>query len=278
MARRKAPRTAFVLAGGASLGALQAGMLRALYERAIRPDLIVATSTGALNGGFIAARPPTVQTADELGEIWRSLSRGQVFPMNPLTGLIGFAGIRQNFISPAGIRHLISKHMAHRRLEDLPIPLHVITTDVHTGQEVRLSHGPLPDALVASASVPGLLPPVEIGDRILMDGGVANNTPISHAVELGARRVYVLPTGPSCAPDELPSGALGMVIHGLNILVHHRLADDIAHFSSSAELVVLPVPCPLPAHAMDFSQPDALIDGALEEARAFLGGAISRAA
>src|SRR3954462_9810759 len=89
--RRKRPRTAFVLAGGASLGALQVGMLRALYERGIAPDEIVATSTGALNGGFIAARPPTVETADELGEIWRALSRGQVFPLNPLTGLIGFA-------------------------------------------------------------------------------------------------------------------------------------------------------------------------------------------
>jgi NTE family protein len=270
MARSKPPRTAFVLAGGSSLGALQVGMLRALYERRIRPDLIVATSTGALNGGFLAAHPPTVETVDELAAIWRSLSRGQVFPLNPLTGLVGFAGIRKNFVSSRGIRQLISEHMTHHCMEELAIPLHVIATDVHTGEEVRLSQGPLADALVASASVPGLLPPVEIGDRVLMDGGVANNTPISHAVELGARRIYVLPTGPGCALDEPPQGALGMVIHGLNLLVQGRLATDIERFASAAELIVLPVPCPLPVHAMDFGHPDLLIDRAREEARTFL--------
>src|SRR5689334_15403064 len=90
MAREKRPQVAFVLSGGGSLGAVQAGMLRALYEREIRADLLVGTYAGALNGAFLASRPQTVETADALGDVWRHLRRGQAFPLNPLTGLLGF--------------------------------------------------------------------------------------------------------------------------------------------------------------------------------------------
>ena len=90
--------TAFVLSGGASLGSIQVGMLEALYERGIRPDLIIGTSAGALNGAFIADRPQTVATARELGEVWRSLRRGQVFPGNPLSSALGLIGA----VEPAG--------------------------------------------------------------------------------------------------------------------------------------------------------------------------------
>src|SRR5437588_12285788 len=91
--------TAFVLSGGASLGAVQVGMLRALYERGIRPDLIVGTSVGAVNGAFIASREPTLRTVDELGSIWRGLRRGQVFPMGPVAGFLGFVGTRSHLVS-----------------------------------------------------------------------------------------------------------------------------------------------------------------------------------
>jgi NTE family protein len=72
---------AFVLSGGASLGAAQAGMLHALYERGIRPDLLIGTSAGAVNAAFIASREPTVQTARELAGVWRRLRRTDVFPV-----------------------------------------------------------------------------------------------------------------------------------------------------------------------------------------------------
>jgi NTE family protein len=77
-------------------------MLRALYERVIVPDLVVGTSAGALNGAFIASRPQTVATADALGEVWRGLRRGQVFPLNPLTGLLGFLGSRDHLVPDSG--------------------------------------------------------------------------------------------------------------------------------------------------------------------------------
>jgi NTE family protein len=90
---------------------------------------------------------------------------------------------------------MLRRHATAERLEETPIPLHVIATDVLTGEEVRLSEGPLVDAVMAGAAIPGVLPPVDWEGRLLVDGGVANNAPISHALDLGADRVYVLPTG-----------------------------------------------------------------------------------
>ena len=269
--QRTSTSTAFVLSGGASLGAIQVGMLRALYERGIEPDVIVGASAGALNGAFIAARPQTVETTDELAEVWMRLRRGKVFPLNPLTGLFGFAGVRRHMVPDSGLRALIAEHTTVDRLEELPIPLHVIATDVLTGAEVRLSRGPLCDAILASAAIPGVLPGVEWEGRPLMDGGIANNTPISHAIELGAERIYVLPTVQTCELPSPPTGALGMVVHATNLLVRRRLMDDIDHYRGSAELIVLPSPCPVRVQPMDFSQAKSLIDESLEESRRWLG-------
>src|SRR3954453_23072157 len=193
---------AFVLSGGASLGAAQVGMLSALYERDITPDLIVGTSAGHLNGAYVAKRPQTVAPADALAGVWRHLRRGQVFPLNPLTGLLGFLGARDHLVPASGLRRLIEPPFEGHRLEDMPIPLHVVAVDVTSGEELRLSSGPTLEAVLASAATPAALAPVSWDGRALMDGGVANNPPISHAIELGAERIYVLPTGHACALDE----------------------------------------------------------------------------
>jgi len=272
MTAREQPGVAFVLAGGASLGAIQVGMLRALYERGIAPDVIVGTSAGALNGAFVASRPQIPETADALGAIWRELRRGQVFPINLITGLLGFLGARDHLVPDSSLRRLISRHVERRELGAMPIPLHVVAVDVVTGEELRLSDGPVLDAVLASAAVPGVLPPVAWGDRTLMDGGVANNTPISHAVELGAGRVYVLPTGHACALEEPPSGALGMALHAISLLTQRRLIDDIERHRADTHLIVLPPPCPLTIQPVDFSHPDELIERALHDARDFLDG------
>ncbi len=208
MAAREQPEVAFVLAGGASLGAIQVGMLRALYEHHLVPD--------------------------------------------------------------SGLRRLISTHVDRRELGAMPIPLHVVAVDVVTGEELRLSHGPVLEAVLASAAVPGVLPPVRWQDRALMDGGVANNTPISHAVELGARRVYVLPTGHACALEKPPGGALGMALHAISLLTHYRLVADIERHRADTQLIVLPPPCPLRIQPIDFGHADELIGRAHEDARTFL--------
>ena len=245
-------------------------MLRALYERGIAPDLIVGTSAGALNGAFIAARPPTVQTADALAAAWRGIRRRSAFPLDPLTGLLGFVGRRDHLVPASGLERLIERYTEHARLEELPVPLHVVAVDVITGEERLLSSGSLPDAILASSAIPGVLPPVAWGGRVLMDGGVANNTPISHAIELGARRVYVLPTGHACALAKPPAGALAMGLHAISILTQRRLIDDIERHRGDAELVVLPPPCPLETEPIDFDHADELIARSLAGARRFL--------
>jgi NTE family protein len=261
---------AFVLSGGASLGAIQVGMLHALYERGIAPDLIVGSSVGALNGAFIASRPQRVETAEELAAIWRGLGRGDVFPLNPVTGLLGFAGARNHLVPQGALRRLVARHLQREALEEMPIPLHVVATDLFSGLEVRLSRGPALDAVLASAAIPGVLPAVEWEDTELIDGGVANNTPIRHALKLGAQRVYVLPTGQPCALEAPPRGALAMLVHATSLLLQGQLAADVAAFSRKAELIVLPPPCPLDVQPMDFGHADELIERALAESHEFL--------
>ncbi len=172
------PSVAFVLSGGASLGAIQVGILRALYERGIAPDLIVGTSAGALNGAYIASRPQTIATADALGNIWRGLRRGDAFPLNPLVGLLGFLGTRDHLVPESGLRRLIARHVEQDRLEELPIPLHIVAVDMINGEELRLSSGPLTEAVLASAALPAIVAPVRWGDRSLVDGGGEDRPPI----------------------------------------------------------------------------------------------------
>jgi len=258
--------TAFVLSGGAGLGAVQVGMLRALYERGFKADLIVGTSAGAVNGAYIASRPQDRQTAEDLADVWRQLRRGDVFPVSPLTGLLGFLGARDHLVADGALRKRVAAHLECDRLEQMPVPLHVVTVDLLSGQELLLSEGPALEAVMASAAIPGVLPPVDWGDRLLIDGGVANNTPISHAIALGADRIYVLPTGNTCALEDPPRGALGMALHAISLLTQQRLIADIELRRDEADLIVPPPPCPLTVAPIDFSRADDLIEQAYSDA------------
>jgi NTE family protein len=266
--RRRAPRTAFVLSGGASLGAMQVGMLRALYELGVHPDFLVGTSAGALNSAFVASRPQTVATADELGRIWQGLHRDDIFPVSPWMLMSGLLGKRDH-LAPAGpLRKILGRHLQFEDLAEAAIPLHIVAFDLVQGREVLLSEGPALDAVAGAAAIPGILPAVQFGERRLIDGGVVNNTPISHAVELGAERVYVLPTQePATAPKRLARGALSAAIGGINLLVGGRLEADIARYSAEVELIVLPAPNPLEVQPIDFGRADRLVRDGLAAAR-----------
>ena len=266
----RSEKSAFVLSGGASLGAIQIGMLQALYERRISPDLIIGTSAGALNGGFIASRPQTTDTADELAEVWRGIGRRQVFPPNPITGFLGFFGLKDHLVPDGNLRRIVRRQIEFERLEQAAIPFHVIATDALSGREVRLSRGPAEDAVMASAAIPGIFGPVRLDGRELIDGGVSNNTPISHAIELGAQTVYILPTGNACDLPEPPHGALGMLLHAMSLLVMRRLLIEVESLKDRARLIVLPPPCPLAISPIDFGRTDELIRRGLAGARCYL--------
>jgi len=251
--------TAFVLSGGGSLGAVQVGMLWALADRGIRPDLVVGSSVGALNGAWRAADPDA--PVAELARTWSGIRRRDVFPVG-LTGMVGLAGRRNHLVRPSALERVIRRSIAVERLEDFPVPMHVVTTELTTGMEVVLARGDAVRALLASAAIPGVFPPVSIEGHLLIDGGVIDNTPVSHAVRLGADRVYVLLTGYACALSGPPSSALGMALHAITLTIEQRLINDIDRYEAHAELHVLPPLCPLSVAPTDFSKTSALIQRA----------------
>jgi NTE family protein len=267
-----APRTAFVFAGGAALGAMHAGMLHALYERGITADLLVGTSAGAMNAAFVASRPQTVATARELGAVWCGLRRGNVFPLRPGTLLAGLTGLRDHLVSDRGLRRVLSRHLQVTRLEEAGVPLHLVAYDLVSGREVRLSEGPAVEAVLAAAAIPGLLPPVRFRGRLLTDGGVCNNTPISHAVQLGAERIYVLPTADpgTRALPRAPGGAPGAAVNALTQLFCSRLEVDLVRYATEAELIILPAVNPQHVPLTSFVHARELIDQALTAARTAL--------
>ena len=267
--------TAFVMAGGGSLGAVEVGMLRALLAAGEKPDFVVGASAGAINGAFFASDPTPAGVA-RLTNIWCALTRRDLFPFS-FSNLFGLLSGRTHVFDHGGLRGLLERHLTYRNLEDAAIPIHVVASDLVTGDEVLLSSGTAVDAVLASAAIPGVFPPVLIDNRLLVDGGVANNTPISSAVRLGATRVLVLPTGFACALHQIPSNAIARAMHALSLLVVRQLLNDIERYSHTIELHVVPSLCPLDTSPYDYSASESLIDRAATTARTWLeGGGLER--
>lgn len=258
--------TAFVLSGGASLGAVQVGMLQALAERDIVPDLLVGTSSGALNSAYLAGHGFGIDQSEELAAIWRSLRTWQLFRPDPRRGMGALLGHTTSFFSNRGTTDLLARHLNFAQLQDAKIPLTVVATDLQSGAEVAISSGPAAPAILASIAIPGLLPPVEWHDRTLVDGGLADDAAISQAVSAGADRIYVLPCGYPCALDETPRSALAILAHAMAVMVHERLLRDIQFYADRVDLIVLPPPCPMSVNPLDFSRADHLITRSHEAA------------
>jgi NTE family protein len=257
--------TAFVLSGGASHGAVQVGMLQALAERQVRPDLVFGASAGALNAAWVAG-DPLLDDLDGLARVWTGLRARDVFPLHPVAGLLGFLGRRDAVVPARGLRSVIARNLRFERLEDAPIPLCVVATEVTSGREVAMTTGNALEAILASATIPGVLPPVKLDGRALMDGGVVNNTPISNAMDAGATRIYVLPTGYACDLQHAPHSAIGMTLQAISLLVQQRLITDVHELQDHVDLRVLPPLCPLNISPADFSHARELIDRARESA------------
>ena len=258
-----------MLAGGGSLGAVQVGMLKALTAKGIVPDLVVGASVGAINAAYFAMAPGSDGLA-RLERVWLGLQSTDVFPLSPVNSLLAILGRRDYLVSPARLRALIESELPSGRIEHAKIPCYVVATDVLEGTEVCLSTGPLAPALLASAAIPAVFPSVSIDGRHLIDGGVANNTPISSAVKLGASRIIVLATGLSCALEKPPRGAVALALHAVNLMVMRQLVSDIELFSRRAELIVLPPLCPVAVSSYDFSQTADLVHRAEARTRLWL--------
>lgn len=173
--------TAFVLAGGGSLGATEVGMLAALTDADVRPDFMVGTSVGAANAVWFALHPSDV---DYLADRWVSLRRTDVFPIRPVRGLLGLLGVSDHLVPNSRLRRLLERSLGPIDLTGTEIPVHVGATDVLSGEEVLLSSGNAVSCVLASTAIPAVFPPLHLDGRCLMDGGAVNNNPVSHAVEL----------------------------------------------------------------------------------------------
>ena len=251
--------TAFVLSGGGSLGAVQVGMLQALADHGVVPDMLVGTSAGAMNAAWVAGHGMSADSLAGLADVWTGLRRQDVFPLDPREALRGLFGRSPAVVSSARLHRLVSAYAGIATLEDALVPVHLVTADLISGQTVTLSAGPLVGGVLASAAIPGIFPPVARDGRHLVDGGVARDTGVAVAVDLGATLVYVLPAGTPCALPAPPTSAVGTALHALTLLIEQRLAGDVARFSGAATIKVLPPLCPLATSAFDFTQAASLI-------------------
>ncbi len=186
-------RTAFVLGGGGLLGATQIGMLRALEGRGIRPDLIVGTSVGAMNGAFFAAAPGPAALA-ELEQLWAELDRSGVFADSPIRQIARVAKHRTHLHSPAPLRRVLTGSL-RARFDELAVPFACVAANVEHACPTWFDSGPLVEAVMASCAVPGLFPPARINGLHYLDGGLVASIPLGRAVRAGAREIYVLQVG-----------------------------------------------------------------------------------
>ena len=260
-------KTAFVFSGGGSLGAIQVGMMRALLASGVCPDFVVGASVGAINAAYFACAPDLDGVA-ALEKIWVGLRRADIFPFTPasLFGLLKHPG---NIVDPGGLRGVLEHHLPFARIEETKIPLHIMATD-QQGQAVRLSAGPAVQAILASTAIPGVFPPVPIGDDLLMDGAVAANTPMRLAVQLGASRVVILPTGYACALKAPPRTAIGKALHAITLMIAWQLMHELEVISKDIAVHLVPTLCPLAVSPFDFSASRQLIERAAESSRKWI--------
>jgi NTE family protein len=242
-------------------------MLRALVAGGVAPDLLVGSSVGAINAAYFAGAP-TASGVAQLEAIWCGLRRSEVFPIG-WRGVLGLLN-RGFAIDPCGLRTLVERNLPYQVVERATVALHVVATDLLGGGTVRLSSGPAVEAVLASCAIPAAFPPVRIGERHLIDGAVASNTPISVAVELGAKRIIVLPRGFACSLEAPPRGAIASALHAITLLIAHQLVMELERYREQAEIVTVPPLCPLSVSPYDFSHAGELIERAAVQAKRWL--------
>jgi len=230
--------TAFVLGGGGLLGAHEVGMLRALAAANIRPDLVVGTSIGAVNGAFVAADPDG--GAARLTDLWRGEDLGVVFSETLLGRAVTLvrSGTHLHAIDP--LRKLLTDKLPAENFTDLKLPFHCVAASIEDATAHWFDSGPIVPAVMASCAVPGLLPPVEIDGRHYFDGGLIDSIPVGRAVALGASTVYVLHVGRIESPLSVPTRPWEVGLVAFEIARRHRFHEDMSALPPNVRVHVLP--------------------------------------
>lgn len=229
-----------VLGGGGVRGAVQVGMLQALFEAGIRPQTVIGTSIGAINGAAVA-RDPTPAVVDRLVEAWMSPAASGVYGDSWARQLRRLATSHTHLQDPGPLRALIEQMIgADTTFDQLEIPLAVTAACIETAGERWFDAGRVVDAVLASASVPGILPPAEIGTEHFVDGGIVNSIPLGEAVRRGATEIYVLQVGRIEEPLVAPSGITDVARMSFEIARRHRFTREVASIPDGVTVHVLP--------------------------------------
>ena len=239
--RRSRPRevkTAFVLSGGGNLGALQVGMLQALFERHIQPDLIVGCSVGAVNGAGLAAQP-SLEGIRHLETMWGKVEEFEVMPQSWIPSPMQLAKRGSSIHGNAGLRRLIEYGLTVPTFERLPVPFTCVATEVETAEERWFTQGSLVLPILASAALPTVFPPVVIDGKRYLDGGVVNDVPISRALELGANRLVVLHVGMFEGPQSEPRRPIDVARWAYWLARQNRFRRDLAAVPASCEVLLV---------------------------------------
>jgi NTE family protein len=271
--------TAFVLGGGGVLGAAEVGMVRALFEVEVTPDLVLGTSVGALNGAMIA-RDPTPAVIERLTALWQDTSTARAISDRPLRTVRRAVSTGTHLYSSAFLQQRLLEEFGEATFEDLPVRFQVCAANIERAAEHWFSSGRLVDAIMASAAVPGLLPPAEVDGEHFLDGGIVNSIPLGRAVALGADRVFVLQVGRIDRPLKPPRRPWEVARVSFEIARRHRFARELAEVPDGVEVHVLPArgtsarDDSLLAHR-DFSRVGARIEASYEASRDYLATALT---
>lgn len=214
-------------------------MLRALLERDIRPDVVLGTSVGALNGAAIAAEP-SIAAVERLEDIWTTLDENAVFSGSVLSGAANLVRTRTSLHSNEPLRRFLGELLPAKTFEDLKVPFQCVAASIERAAEHWFARGPLVDAILASSAVPGILPAVEIEDEHYIDGGIVNSIPIGRAVDLGASQIFVLHVGRIERPLTAPKNPWQVAMVAFEVARRHRFARDLASLPQDVIAHVLP--------------------------------------
>lgn len=234
------PGTAFALGGGGVLGAAEVGQLKALQEAGIVPELVVGTSIGALNGAVVAQDPDGA--VERLEQLWRSVASGEtkVYEGGAVRQARRVISTGTSLYSSEPLRDWLTAELGETTFAELPVPFQCVAASIERAAEHWFSQGRVVDAIMASAAVPGLLPPAEVGDEHFLDGGIVNSIPVGRAAELGARRIFVLQVGRIERPLEPPRKPWEVARVSFEIARRHRFHHDMAALPDHVEAHVLP--------------------------------------
>lgn len=233
------PVTAFVLGGGGVLGAAEVGMVRALLVRGVVPDLVVGSSVGALNGLAVAA-DPTAAAADRLAARWAALGSRDVFASSVPAQVQHLVRHGTALHSNEALRRLVEDAAGDARIEDLPVRFQCVAASIERAGAHWFTDGPIVDAVLASCAVPGLFPPVEVGDEHFLDGGLVASVPVGRAVDCGATRVFVLQVGRLEQPLTVPTRPWEVATVAFEIARRHQFVDEMARLPAGVEVHLLP--------------------------------------